>query len=172
MKKWLILGLVFLMVFQTSCTREEPYTWVDSDSANADAQMDLLLEGIKTQNAEMILSLFAPNAVAEMPDIEKDIDALLLYCNGRMGQYNNWGGPYSESSVEYGERKTAVFGTYDVGSENATYRFAFQYVSRDTAEPENVGLWSICVKLEEDEKELEFAYWGSSLYTTGIHIDD
>lgn len=174
MKVRAIMSIVLVVMLLTSCASGGTDMFENkkgTDTELADEQMDMILKAIYNQDTELFLTLFSPNALNAAQCIENDIDALFSCCTGQYKQYNNWGGPYVEDTRESGNRTTVIFGTYDVEIGGTTYRFAFKYIVRDTANSQNVGIWSLYVMSTEDDSELQFAYWGDGLYSPGLHIE-
>ena len=51
------------------------------------------------------------------------------------------------------------------------YRIAIQSFTVDTANPNNVGIWSLYIIKAEDDEDPYSAYRGDGKYTPGIHIN-
>lgn len=142
----------------------------DDGTALADAKMDLLLRAIESCNTDDLLTLFAPNALAEAENMNAMISQLYAYCPATFDNYDNLDALDTETDWEYGARVTRLYATYDVESSNGKYRFAFLYVSHDSQCAENIGLWSVYVIDWDEDTDTDFAYRGDHLYTPGIHI--
>ena len=133
--------------------------------------MDDILSAIQNQDTDKILSLFAPNALADSGHNEDNVATLFDYCPRTFQDYDNWAGPNGEATKEDGKRTVILYGTYDVPSGAVTYRFAFKYITQDDNDEQNVGLWSLYVLAVEEEADLVYAYWGDDLFHPGIYID-
>lgn len=92
------------------------------------------------------------------------------YCSGACIACDDWDACNSEINQENGERQEILYDTYDFRTVSGDYRLAFKYVDIDTAEPDNVGIWSVYIIRAEEDVDLQYAYWGDHNYTPGIWI--
>ena len=143
----------------------------DNDRKVSDYFFENLTEAIETENKEQLISLLSKNTVKEVDTIFEDIDELFEYFDGDIESYVDWlGGPYVETSKEGDNVLQEMQSTYDIKTSKGNYRLAISYVTKDTKNADNIGIHSLYViKLEDDDKS-EFAYWGDSKFTLGIHI--
>ena len=99
------------------------------------------------------------------------MDCLFDYYRGEFVSYDDWGGPGVEQSVDNGRKKKEMYSTYDIKTSEQMYRIAIQSFTVDTANPNNVGIWSLYIIKAEDDEDPYSAYRGDGKYTPGIHIN-
>lgn len=163
--------IIFIFVFLSSCTLEgENMILIDNDQKIANEKFEEILEAIKLENHEMLISLFAKETLDSVTGFNQTITELFDYYNGEVELYDDWGGPYVETSKESDEIIQIMVSTYDVKTTEGEYRFAVKYVHKDTTNIDNIGVQSLYIIKKEDDTHLEYAYWGDGKNTPGINI--
>ena len=70
-----------------------------------------------------------------------------------------------------GNRKKTLYPTYDIKTSNDDYRLTFKFVTTDTNDINNKGIWSLYIIKSKNDANLDVAYRGDNEYTIGIHIN-
>ena len=160
----------------------EQYCYVGSDWAtgihvgviSSEYYNDLFFKSVQERDRSGVKSLFAANAIAGIDHFDESLDALLLYYEGEYW-YGNWKDSEFQSSRDKGEKVIFHnFGHNEVTTKHS-YDFAFRWCSQDTADEDNIGLWSVYVRRYEYNEEtysetLRTPYWGDGLWTNGINF--
>jgi hypothetical protein len=141
-----------------------------SNETIVNGQMDALLAALECRDTEGLISLFAPKALNNTENIQHTVDLLYSYYQGKHISYDNWNatGESTERNDNHVVKK--LYGTYDVVTDEDTYRFAFLYVAEDSSDPDNVGLQSVYIIKRDDDIDPQYAYRGDQAYKPGIHI--
>lgn len=144
----------------------------ETDGDVANEKFDKILDAIQNQDKAALKSMFSKKTLAEVNDMDEKIHELFDYFQGEFVSYDDWGGPSGGDEKNAGNHLKRVELTYDVETSEQKYQFAFQDITIDTADKENVGIHSLYVINVEEipNEERRFAYWGDGQWTQGIHI--
>lgn len=159
-------GLVITLLF-TSCGGLGMF---NNDKEVANAQMDKILNAIQKKNRTELESMFSKKAIVEAENFDQSISDLFDYFQGDFISYNDWGGPSGDETWDYGNKQKILYLSYDVKTSNQEYRFAIQDFTVDTANKNNVGIWSLYIIKMEDDTNPRYAYGGDDKSTPGINI--
>ena len=131
-----------------------------------------IVRSIETKDKDLLLSLFSENTKSECPDLERQAEALLNYCSGKMISFGEFRGHPSEHSYFHGDGnyEKELDPSYDINTTDGSYRISFFYKHVDTIDRGNEGILSLYVIKAEDDIDLNYAYRGDGKYTPGIHI--
>lgn len=177
-KKFLFVALISLTItlLLSSCSLGESNLWNrfnDTDEKTANSRMDKVLEAIKNKDKDALKAMFSKKSITQAEEFDQSITNLFDYFQGDFVSYNNWGGPMSEGGINEdgsGRNWKRIDSTYDVKTSKNEYRFAIQEYIQDTADKNNVGVWSLYIIKMEDDIDPQFAYWGDGKDTPGINI--
>lgn len=143
----------------------------DNDQSTANARMDSVLEAIKNKDKDALKSMFSKKAADESENIDNSTGELFDFFQGNFVSYNDWNAVYTEETVNNGDRQKILDSTYDVVTSKQKYRVAIREITIDTANKDNVGIWSIYIIKLQDDTDPKFAYWGDSKWTPGINFN-
>jgi hypothetical protein len=132
-----------------------------------------VLEAIKNKDSDALKAMFSKNAIVRAENFDQNITDLFGYYQGDFVSYNDWGGPGAQGGINEdgsGRDWKLLESTYDVKTTSGEYRFAIYEFVQDTADPDNVGVWSVYVIKMEDDSYPEYAYWGDGKETPGINV--
>ena len=193
MKKRILLSLILLIaMFLSSCSlggdildklKEGQFfqstdsdgnaiwgRYSENDQETANARMDKVLAVIKNKDVNALKAMFSKKVIANTENLDQSIADLFDYFQGDFISYNDWGGPLAEETFDYGDKQKILCSSYDVVTSEQTYRFAIQDFTTDTADPDNVGIWSLYIIKMADDTDPQFGYWGDGKDTPGINI--
>lgn len=171
MRKVAILILVLLLeVSLCSCEVKGEGMLRSYDQRTADKQLDAILDAIHRSDEDALIALFSENSRSVLTSSNGTIVELFLYFEGDVEGYCDWGGPYVETTKENGQVIQTYESTYDVRTTACEYRFAIRYISKNTVEPNSVGIESLYVIKKAEDIDAAYAYWGDGLSTPGINI--
>jgi len=172
-RKIAILLVVFGTILLSSCSLISGYTssrLFSNDQEIANSQMDKVLNAIQNKDKDALKAMFSKNAVDKAENFDKNIDELFEFYQGNVISYDDRSALGSGETMNYGERQKRLDSTYDVETTEGKYRFAIEDYIIDTANPENVGIYSLYIIKAEDTDE-QMAYRGDEKYTPGININ-
>lgn len=170
----LIVTIITLLL--SSCSSGGPHMFsrlFDNDKDVANAKMDKVLEAIKNKDKDSLKSMFSKKAIAEAENFDQSIADLFDFFQGDFVSYNDWTGPMVEEGRNddgTGRNWKSTESTYDVDTSEQKYRFAIKGFTKDTADPDNIGICSLYIIKKEDTNE-KFAYWGDNKWTPGINFN-
>lgn len=146
---------------------------IANDKLMAENRLEQILEGIQNQDREAIKAAFSKNAISGSEDIEKSIDYLFDYFQGTIQSYewsDNTIGPISDGLIDHGKVQTELKSWFDVYTDKGMYVFFLLDYPKDTFDPNNVGLYSLCV-VKEEEKDTRLTFW-QDMKIVGIYIPE
>lgn len=162
------VGLILLLfsVFTSGCFTTA-FLWSDGEIAND--QLNQILESLESGDKETLRELFAPNAVDQQGNFDKNLDELFGYFQGKDSSYEE--GPLgADKTREDGYLRKVIDTACDVTTSADTYRIAISYVETDDLDADNEGIWSLYIIRMDDDTEPDYTYWGDGKNTPGIHI--
>lgn len=176
MKKAIPL-LVATILLLTSCSLGDTYMFgkiFRSDREIANESFEKIIRAIESRDKNALTNLFSERSIADSDDFDGSITALFDYYKGEMTSYNDWGGPNTNDGINddgTGRNWKNIQSTYDVETNGGIYRFAIKTFLKDSADANNIGVYSLYVMRVEDS-DIRFAYWGDGNWTPGINIDE
>jgi hypothetical protein len=179
MKKSSLFGVIIVLTITlllSSCSLGGLNLWSgfnDNDQEIAKTRMDYLLEALDNKDKDGLKAMFSKNAIDQVENFDQSITDLFDYYEGDFVSYDNWGGPVTEEGINSdgtGRKWKRLDSTCDVKTSNGEYRFAIIEFVQDTADADNVGVWSLYIIKMEDDNDPEYAYWGDGKDTPGINI--
>ena len=176
MKKLIWLPIVIVVLFFTSCSMGGTDVFKKafvSDAQIADQTLEQVMSAIQKEDKEALKNLFSKKCVADTEDFDAKVTALMDYYKGEMTSYNNWGALNTNEGMNEdgtGRSWKNLQATYDVDTDKTGYRVAFQTCVKDTADADNIGIYSFYV-IKAEDMDMQIAYWGDGKWTPGINID-
>ena len=156
---------VGLMLLQHATGPYDPTDQIAEDQLNA------ILKAVEAQDAAAIKAQFAPNAIAAQPELDDQIEALLDYYAGGEGEAEIFSLQSGDSSKVEGQ--TSSFVMRGRITANQTYLVYMRAVTKDSANPENVGIWTFLLLRAADQPDYPNNYIylveGES-HMTGIYV--
>jgi len=143
----------------------------DDSNTKADRRLKQILEVIKAQDKDALKKMFSKQALNETNDFDDKLDALFYYVQGSIQTWESTGG-YSGSDEKNidgtNNRRKKIQAAYIFTTSEQEYRIAIYEFTVDTANPNNIGLYSFCVISSCDDNYSEFTFWGNG--EAGINI--
>ena len=167
--------LILTLLLFTSCSLGEinmknHFSQIDPQATNN--KFEEIISAIQNQNEPALKDLFSKTSISQAEDIHSSITALFDFFQGEMLSYDDLGArSIDKGKNDDGTRRIweSIQSTYDVETTEQKYRFAIKEFTKDTADPNNVGIYSLYIIREEDSN-LQFAYWGDGQWSPGIII--
>lgn len=168
MRKILLVTLA-LVFFLNSCS------FIGGNMQNRDERIsnnltEKIIEICENRNWTLFNDLFAKNAIKESENFLKNAQNLVSYYKGEFVSYENRGNEIEKTRIDSYENEI-FYTSYDVVTTEGVFRIATKYITMDTRESDNVGLWSLFIISMEKDGHPDYAYRGDTGYPAGIYID-
>jgi len=144
---------------------------IDDSHKIADARLEQILDTISNKDKDSLKALFSKQALSEVDDFEGSMESLFDYIQGDIQSWKSTGAytfPEEINADGTGNHKKEAESTYTFTTSEQEYRIAVYEYTIDTANPDNLGVYSICVISSEDDQYSEIVYWGNG--EAGINI--
>jgi hypothetical protein len=122
-----------------------------SEGKIADARLEEILEAIKNQDKTAIEGMFSEQAQSEAEDIDQGIEYLFTLVEGDIESWKKIGGIVDESN-RHGRGTIKSLYRYNVHTDKEEYLFSILEFTKDSDNPENVGMYSLTVNNMKDEE--------------------
>lgn len=141
----------------------------DNDDSVARGKIDAFLTALDKGDTAAVKATFAPNTVSSLDNFDQQISDLLSYYQGEHARtITQTTG--MEGTLDYGKvTQTASISTVFLTSK-APYRAAYTWCWRDDYDEKNIGISCLSIIRYYDDINREYAYWGGSDRTPGIHV--
>lgn len=175
MNKKICFLLISLILLLTACTSGGSHMWgfFDNDREVSNERFEQILEAIKNKDKTALKKMFSKKAITDADEFDQTMIDLFDLFQGEVISWDDWGGTGSEYGMnDDGTNRSWKFiqSTYDVQTSQQKYRFAIKEFTKDTADPDNIGIYSLYI-IKEEDSNLEFAYGGDGKWTAGIVIE-
>lgn len=102
--------------------------------------------------------MFSKKALSEANDFDESMDYLFGFFKGSVTSHKRNAGPLVDESIEHGNKMKESKTWYSVDTDKQKYLFFLLEYTVDTANPDNVGLYTLRVIRVENEKT-QFGSW-------------
>ena len=168
-----IFVTLLLLLMLCACIGKENQMFTKKfgkDQEYANEQLNLLLDAIENEDKESVKSLFSKNTTSNIQNFEASIDCLFEYFKGTAPAWNDQCPQVVDGENEEGNKKIIVTSSYDIKTSEDSYRISFKACRMDTANPNDVGIWSLYIISLKDDINSQHTYWGDGMNTPGINI--
>jgi hypothetical protein len=124
-----------------------------SEGKIADARLEEILEAIKNQDKMAIKGMFSEQAQSEAEDIDQGIEYLFTLVEGNIESWKKIGGTVDESN-RHGRGTIQFRYRYNVYTDKEEYLFSILEFTKDSDNPENVGMYCLKVFNVKDEERV------------------
>lgn len=136
----------------------------DDSDIKADDRMEQIIETLKNKDQDALKAMFSKQALSDADDFDGNLAALFNYIEGDIQSWESagaYGGTDERNADGAGNRKKESESTYVFTTTEQEYQIAIYEYTIDTANTDNVGVYSICIICTKDNQYPEFVYWGS-----------
>ncbi|MBQ8040021.1 MAG: DUF5104 domain-containing protein, partial [Lachnospiraceae bacterium] len=117
--------LLLLLLVANSCTGVKRISIVLlSDTAMAEKTIEKIVEAVKEEDEERIVSLFSKTVRAEVTDLEAKCEAFLDFIEGDVLSHTS-DFPSSTEMMEYGRYQYELNSAFDIETTEGVYHLAF-----------------------------------------------
>ena len=163
MKKNFFILLTSILLL-CSCKEGVGSVIIDDSDKTADARMEEMFEIIKSSDKDGLKAVFSKQALTDANDFDGNLDAVFNYIQGDIQSWEGtgtYGGTDEKNADGKGNRRKEAESTYILITSEQKYEIAIYEFTIDTANPDNVGVYSICIINKNDKQDPEVRYWGS-----------
>lgn len=135
--------------------------------------METIIETFKNKDHDALKAMFSKQVLTEADDFNGDIDSLFNYIQGDIISWESTGAytfPEERNADGAGNHKKEAESTYVFKTSEQEYQIAIYENVIDTANPDNIGIFSLCIICKKDNPYSEFVYWGNA--EAGINIGE
>ncbi len=159
------IGSVFKTIFRIFGKAEGDH----GADAEEYAVMIKVLDAIQSRDENALRKLFSPKTVVKVDGFDQSMRDLFDYYQGEYISIEYKGSSGSES-LDYGEKQRYIGFSYDVKTNKNEFRFSIDCCTADSADGDNVGIFSLYIIKMEDDTDPEYGYGGDGKETPGINI--
>jgi len=166
-----ILLMISIMILSSCSFGGNKMSITDDSDKKADERMEQIIETLKNKDQNALKSMFSKQALVEANDFDGNLDALFNYIEGDIQSWEStggYGGSDEKNADGTGNRKKEIESTYILTTSEQEYQIAVYEFTIDTANQNNVGVYSLCIINSKDNKNPGFVYWGNG--EAGINI--
>jgi hypothetical protein len=157
MKSLFVISLFASIMLLCSCTKGADRVIIDDGNKKADTRIEQILETLKNNDQDSMKELFSKQALDEADDFDNSIEYLFDFFQGNVDSLKR-DRFTSETSTESGKKSIMLISWYTVTTDKDKYMFFVIDYSKNTINPNNVGLYTLRVIKAEDEAT-QFATW-------------
>lgn len=143
-----------------------------SDKEQATFVFEQIIKAIESNDSVALKELFSVSTVTSVDGFEEDMNALMDFYEGEMVSYKQFG-PGTHAVKEGSIQRKEMFASFDIITTLADYRLAIRFFTVDSADPENLGVYSLYI-IKAENSNPDSAYWGSDewdAWNEGINIE-
>jgi hypothetical protein len=160
----LILTIVIILSF-SGCN-----LFYDDVSSKSKQYMKSLISKLESEDVEGVKALFAPNKIADIPDFDETVQALIDYYNGSFVSMTGTAGEGSSLDKTSGIDRKWYDMSYDVTTTTEVFRISTEWYIKAVENKEDVGIWSLSIIKYNDDPAKQKTYWGDGTSFYGIQI--
>ena len=125
----------------------------DRSKKTSDNIMNSIIESIEEKDIEKMLGMFSVKAKNEAQNIEEQTKKLFEKFNDNNLKFEENAGPIVYDNTEGGNKSKKIINWYNVQGQNGKYTIFFVYQAEDTADNDNIGLYTLRIIHEKDFEE-------------------
>ena len=145
-----LLMLCAVLVCCCGCNRNPSN---DRSKKTSDNIMNSIIESIEEKDIEKMLGMFSVKAKNEAQNIEEQTKKLFEKFNDNNLKFEENAGPIVYDNTEGGNKSKKIINWYNVQGQNGKYTIFFVYQAEDTADNDNIGLYTLRIIHEKDFEE-------------------
>ncbi len=146
---------IAMLVFTTGCTTSNVFK---SEKEIMEEILEYVLLNIENEDSEAMKSLFSKKSLSEVENFEEDMNYLIDFFKGDVIDWEVAAGPGTSERLKSGKKWIEIKIWYSIETTENNYVMFILNYDRDDFEPENEGLYSIRVVLEEN-RDTEMTVW-------------
>lgn len=150
----LLIILLFVIIAVSLCGCILPKT----NEEVAKDNLEQLISRLENNDHDGVKALFASSRISDIENFDKDIDELLDYFDGEFVSHD-FSGPATIDDIDSGIRKKWFIIGADITTNEGRYFVSMYWCALDTADKNNVGIWSLYIFNYEDNPTNDFSFY-------------
>lgn len=167
----IILFMISIIILNACAFGGNRMSITDNSNQLADARFQQIIDAISIKDQDGLKAMFSKQALSDAANFDKELESLFQYVQGDIESWESTGAytfPEEINADGAGNHIKEAESTYVFTTSEQEYRIAVYEYTIDTANPDNVGVYSICIISSKDDQYSEIVYWGSG--EAGINI--
>lgn len=163
----IVLTILAIAALLSACDNSDDVVLFDDESMNADNRLEEILAAIDKNDSDELENMFSKATLSQVDNFQGQAETLFQLFEGTVKSWERTGFT-SSSTIEDREKTAQNIAWYDVTTDKMEYVFFTIECTRDTEQPDNVGLNTLAVVKKADE-ESKFTYW-QDMQISGIYM--
>ena len=163
----IVLTILAITLLLSACNRGDDAVLFDDGSLNADNRLEEILAAIDENDSDELENMFSKTTLSQVDNFQEQTENLFQLFEGTVKSWERTGFT-SSSNIEDGEKNARNIAWYDVTTDKTEYAFFIIECTKDTKQPDNIGLNTLAVVKKADE-ESKFTYW-QDMQIPGIYM--
>ena len=163
----IVLTILAIAALLSACDNSDDVVLFDDESMNADNRLEEILAALDKNDSDELENMFSKATLSQVDNFQGQAETLFQLFEGTVKSWERTGFT-SSSTIEDREKTAQNIAWYDVTTDKMEYVFFTIECTRDTEQPDNVGLNTLAVVKKADE-ESKFTYW-QDMQISGIYM--
>ena len=163
----IVLTILATTLLLNACNSGDDAVLLDDGSLNADNRLEEILTAIDENDSDKLENMFSKTTLSQVDNFQEQTENLFQLFEGTIKSWERTGYT-SSSNIEDGEKNTQSIAWYNVTTDKIEYIFFTIECTKDTKQPNNIGLNTLAVVRKADEKT-KFTYW-QDMQVPGIYM--
>lgn len=165
------LALIACMFTMGSCASVQNITARSYDEESSIKKtVGEMVSAIQQRDKIAFAELFSMTARENTDEFLSKVNEVFYFIQGDIIAFGSTPGVAVDSDYDYGKKRTVVYASYWLETEEHKYYLAICEYMSDTFDEKNVGVKSIYL-IDADEWKEDYEYGGDGNWTLGINID-
>ena len=140
------------------------------DESKIKKTVEEMVNAIQHRDEIAFAEMFSMTARENTDEFFSKVNEVFSFIQGEIISFGSTPGVAVDSEHEHGKKRTVVYASYWLETEDHKYYLAICECTADTFDEKNVGVKSIYL-IDADEWEEDYEYGGDGNWTLGINID-
>lgn len=160
--------LLFAILAASLCGCILPKTNAEAAKDN----LEKLISCLENNDHSGVKALFAPSRIRDIEGFDSDIDDLLYYFNGEFISHDFDNPPATFDDIDSGIKKKWFIISANITTSEGEFFVSMYWCDLDTANKDNVGIWSLYIFNHEDNPSNDFSFYPEGTWNdwSGITI--
>ena len=140
----IVLTILAIAALLSACNSGDDAVLFDDGSLNADNRLEEILAAIDENDSDELGNMFSKTTLSQVDNFQEQTENLFQLFEGTVKSWERTGFT-SSSNIEDGEKNARNIAWYDVTTDKTEYVFFIIECTKDTKQPDNIGLNTLAV---------------------------
>ena len=140
----IVLTILAITLLFSACNSGDDAVLFDDGSLNADNRLEEILAAIDENDSDELENMFSKTTLSQVDNFQEQTKNLFQLFEGTVKSWERTGFT-SSSNIEDGEKNARNIAWYDVTTDKTEYVFFIIECTKDTKQPDNIGLNTLAV---------------------------